>query len=41
METMAELSELSAEICYNYCIGQNPEHNYFGVQYGKEVSCSV
>ncbi|CBJ27595.1 expressed unknown protein [Ectocarpus siliculosus] len=34
METMTALSELSAEICYNYCVGENAE--FFGLQYSTE-----
>ncbi|CAM9663719.1 unnamed protein product [Ectocarpus sp. 4 AP-2014] len=41
METMTALSELSAEICYNYCVGENADYEFFGLEYSKECWCSV
>lgn len=32
---------IALQICYNYCIGQNLDYQYFGLQYAKEVSCPM
>ncbi|CAM9878318.1 unnamed protein product, partial [Ectocarpus sp. 12 AP-2014] len=36
METMTALSELSVEICYNHCVGENADYLFFGLEYSKE-----
>ncbi|CAM9927568.1 unnamed protein product [Ectocarpus fasciculatus] len=41
METKASFLELSAEICYNYCVTADADYEFFGLQYSKECWCSM
>ncbi|CAM9784272.1 unnamed protein product [Pylaiella littoralis] len=40
MEVKKTASEMSAEICYNLCIEEDPSYEFFGTQYSVECWCS-